>query len=75
VIEAAHLDLDLVAPSGSPVAAIETKLPLREAVDSFTRTLITTTVAECDNNWAEAARRLGVQRGNLHRLATRLGVR
>jgi anaerobic nitric oxide reductase transcription regulator len=73
VIEAAHLDL--AAPSGSPVAAIETKLPLREAVDSFTRTLIRTTVAECDNNWAEAARRLGVQRGNLHRLATRLGVR
>src|SRR5690606_36719816 len=49
--------------------------PLREAVDSFTRSLIKTTVAECSNNWAEAARRLGLQRGNLHRLASRLGVR
>jgi anaerobic nitric oxide reductase transcription regulator len=26
-------------------------------------------------NWAEAARRLGMDRGNLHRLGTRLGLR
>jgi transcriptional regulator with GAF, ATPase, and Fis domain len=34
--------------------------------------LIQETVVECDGHWAEAARRLGVQRGNLHRLASRL---
>ena len=49
--------------------------PLRDAVDAFTSKLITDTIAECDGNWAEAARRLGLQRGNLHRLADRLGVR
>jgi len=47
---------------------------LRDAVDDFTRELIQTTVLECDGNWAEAARRLGLQRGNLHRLASRLHV-
>jgi anaerobic nitric oxide reductase transcription regulator len=77
VIEAMHLDLPASA-SVTPTPSLGTPSqpqPLREAVDSFTRNLIRTTVAECNNNWAEAARRLGVQRGNLHRLATRLGVR
>jgi anaerobic nitric oxide reductase transcription regulator len=45
---------------------------LRDAVDEFTKHMITTTVTDCDGNWAEAARRLGLQRGNLHRLAHRL---
>ncbi len=45
---------------------------LRDAVDDFTKGLIASTVRDCDGNWAEAARRLGLQRGNLHRLATRL---
>jgi anaerobic nitric oxide reductase transcription regulator len=68
-IDIAHLDLehasdDAAAPRG-----------LRDEVDAFTRRLITRTVAECRGNWAEAARRLGLQRGNLHRLATRLGLR
>jgi anaerobic nitric oxide reductase transcription regulator len=45
---------------------------LREAVDEFTKHMIATTVTDCQGNWAEAARRLGLQRGNLHRLAHRL---
>jgi anaerobic nitric oxide reductase transcription regulator len=45
---------------------------LREAVDEFTKHMIASTVVDCHGNWAEAARRLGLQRGNLHRLATRL---
>ena len=75
VIEAEHLDLVATPAAPALPADVRSAQPLREAVDSFTRMLIKSTVAECDNNWAEAARRLGVQRGNLHRLATRLGVR
>jgi anaerobic nitric oxide reductase transcription regulator len=75
VIEASHLGLDSIPPVASePVSNAAPKQPLRETVDAFTRNVIATTVAECDDNWAEAARRLGVQRGNLHRLATRLGL-
>ncbi len=44
----------------------------RDAVDDFSKDLIAVTVRDCDGNWAEAARRLGLQRGNLHRLAARL---
>jgi anaerobic nitric oxide reductase transcription regulator len=76
VIDVEHLDLRAAPVAETPIAnERRPQQPLREAVDSFTRTLIRTTVAECDNNWAEAARRLGLQRGNLHRLAARLGVR
>ena len=79
VIDAHHLGLDSRAASELP-GTIERrpesapKQPLRDSVDEFTRKLIASTVAECDDNWAEAARRLGVQRGNLHRLAARLGL-
>ncbi|HEU4732150.1 MAG TPA: nitric oxide reductase transcriptional regulator NorR, partial [Kofleriaceae bacterium] len=73
VIDVAHLALDTppapsAAPERPPVG------PLREAVDDFTRRLITGAVEQAGGNWAEAARRLGVQRSNLHRLASRLGL-
>ena len=84
VIEAAHLGLDKlatptaaepVAPPSDQQSLVETSHPLRDAVDAFQAQLITKTIAECGGNWAEAARRLGLQRGNLHRLADRLGIR
>jgi anaerobic nitric oxide reductase transcription regulator len=84
VIDAVHLGLDMPTPtSESPAApttdepsvAITASQPLRDAVDAFQAQLITKTIAECGDNWAEAARRLGLQRGNLHRLADRLGIR
>jgi len=56
-------------------AAALVSQPLRDAVDAFQAQVITKTIAECGDNWAEAARRLGLQRGNLHRLADRLGIR
>jgi anaerobic nitric oxide reductase transcription regulator len=75
VIDREHLGLDppVAAPLPDPLPAASQ--PLRAAVDAFTSRLITSTVAACDDNWAEAARRLGLHRGNLHRLAARLGVR
>jgi len=73
VIEASHLGLEPVAARETSPAP-PTGRPLRASVDTFTRDLITSTLAACDDNWAEAARRLGLQRGNLHRLAARLGM-
>jgi anaerobic nitric oxide reductase transcription regulator len=82
VIDAVHLGLGAAAATmATPLTATTDEIgpsasePLRKAVDAFTSKLITSTIARCDNNWAEAARRLGLQRGNLHRLAVRLGIR
>jgi anaerobic nitric oxide reductase transcription regulator len=76
VIEAHHLGLDSAPITEKEVPVVpKARQPLRDRVDEFTRQLVASTVAECDDNWAEAARRLGLQRGNLHRLASRLGLR
>ncbi|MGE0709341.1 MAG: nitric oxide reductase transcriptional regulator NorR [Planctomycetota bacterium] len=48
---------------------------LREALDDYQRELIRAALEANDGNYAAAARALGVQRGNLHRTATRLGLR
>jgi anaerobic nitric oxide reductase transcription regulator len=50
-------------------------LTLREAVDKFTREYILETVEANRRNWAAAARRLGIHRSNLHKLAKRLNVK
>ena len=50
-------------------------LTLREAVDEFTREYILGTVKSNRGNWAAAARRLGIHRSNLHKLARRLNVK
>jgi len=74
LIDVMHLGLDRASDAAQPLSE-SSRAPLREAVDDFTRSLIDATVSQCDGNWAEAARRLGLQRGNLHRLATRLRLR
>jgi len=48
---------------------------LAGAVDGFQRQLILETLQACGSNWSETARRLGLDRGNLHRLARRLGIK
>jgi anaerobic nitric oxide reductase transcription regulator len=47
---------------------------LRDAVQAFERTLVVDTLAAHGFNGAAAARALGIDRGNLVRLAKRLGV-
>ncbi len=64
-----------VLPPATAVASAAGRLPLREAVEDFERRLIRDTVAACGGNWSAAARALGVDRGNLHHLAKRLGLR
>lgn len=76
VIEPMHLD-GLGAPpeaTGAQLARVPDH-SLATAVADFQRGLLTAHLAEAGGNWAEAARRLGVDRGNLHRLARRLGIK
>jgi anaerobic nitric oxide reductase transcription regulator len=47
----------------------------RSAVTSFERTLVLDTLARHEQNWASAARELGIDRANFNRLAKRLGLK
>lgn len=80
VVDARHLDLGDDAFSAGHVAGLlepseNSGQSLNEIVDSVRRDLIARTVAATEGNWAQAARRLRVDRGNLYRLARRLGLR
>jgi anaerobic nitric oxide reductase transcription regulator len=80
IIEAAHLDLDVAATAPLAVpAVVETpglaSVSFREATDAYQRALIARAVEEADGNWAAAARLLGLDRSNLHRITHRLGMK
>jgi anaerobic nitric oxide reductase transcription regulator len=62
------------ANSLSPLSNIGNKT-LRSIVDDFQRELIRSVVEKHRGNWAAAAKALGVNRGNLHKLAIRLGLK
>ena len=72
-----------LAPGGSPeaepvsatIAQPLTALPLKLAVEQYQRELIRRTLDQCDDNWAQAARALGLDASNLHKLARRLGLK
>ncbi|WP_271408083.1 nitric oxide reductase transcriptional regulator NorR [Pseudomonas sp. Q1-7] len=75
--------LDLALPGNQPTAAtspveapaVSAAGDLREAVDQYQRQLITASLERLQNNWAAAARELGLDRANLLRLAKRLGIK
>jgi len=48
---------------------------LRDATESFQAQYIQQTLDANSNNWAATARQLGIDSGNLHRLAKRLGLK
>ena len=56
------------------MATVATPASLRDAVDGFQRQLIVSALGESAGNWTQAAKRLGVDRANLQRLARRLGI-
>jgi anaerobic nitric oxide reductase transcription regulator len=78
-------DLNLLLMPGTAVAAappvapaIEPPTPnigLRQAVDALQCRLIGEALTRNANNWAAAARELGIDRANLQRLAGRLGLK
>jgi anaerobic nitric oxide reductase transcription regulator len=75
VIDASALDLTRTR-SASVVAStpINTQLPLEQAVEDLKRRCIADAIERCNGNWARAARQLGLDRANLHRMAKRLGM-
>ncbi len=75
------LDLDpahpspIIVPAPVAVATTDTATSLRSAVEACQRQCIDDALARAGGNWAEAARALGVDASNLHKLAKRLGVK
>ena len=47
----------------------------RDRMDAFAKQLVKRELEESNGNWATAARALQIDRGNLHRLARRLGIK
>jgi anaerobic nitric oxide reductase transcription regulator len=80
-LSAADLDLphELVDNSRQPAAAV-VAVPmiggdLRAATEAYQRQLITAALERNQDNWASAARELGLDRANLGRMAKRLGMK
>jgi len=69
-LNAPHRD----TPSPQLTAAYD-GLSLSDATDRFRADRIREALVANDGNWAAAARDLGVERSNLHRLGKRLGLR
>jgi anaerobic nitric oxide reductase transcription regulator len=61
--------------ASDPAPPLRDGKPLREAVLDYQRTLIERALLANAGSWAAAARSLGLDRGNLHHLAKRLGLR
>lgn len=79
VITPHHLALGQSAPTGSDSQAATPEpaqpVALKEATEAFQCQLIRQTLAAHNQNWAATARQLGIDPGNLHRLAQRLGLK
>ncbi|MEW6753406.1 MAG: nitric oxide reductase transcriptional regulator NorR [Candidatus Latescibacterota bacterium] len=78
-VDAGHLDTGPVAwraaaPEPTPAPAAPA-VPLSQAVADFERRYIWAAVEASGGNWAAAARSLGTDRANLHRLGRRLGLK
>ncbi|WP_342616241.1 nitric oxide reductase transcriptional regulator NorR [Rhodoferax sp. GW822-FHT02A01] len=75
------LDLDTSlpkspTPQSDPLPAVDTiPVSLNEAVAQRQREMIQQALALTGSNWALAARRLGLDASNLHKLARRLGLK
>ncbi len=78
-VEAIDLDLAPGAPLATAAAMSPTAVPatvdLRASVEEFQRGLIAQALQQQSGNWAGAARALNLDRANLHRLASRLGLK
>jgi len=84
VVDVEHLGLAQQPCDSAERGLVERLLPrvgleregmtLAEATDAFRRRVVADAVERAGGNWAAAARDLGMNRGNLHRLAKRLGL-
>jgi anaerobic nitric oxide reductase transcription regulator len=62
------------APEPATAGAVRVR-PLREAVEDYKRAVIQQALTESEGNWSRAAELLALDRGNLHRLGQRLGLK
>lgn len=80
-LEVTDLDTEIgpVVTTSAPAPLLDQnangELPFREAVDAFKRGIVERALDATDGSWAEAARRLGMHRSNLHHMARRLDIR
>ena len=77
-VHAQHLDLSPTASAAIDDAPVDTppvQTGLRQAVADLQRRMIEQALSRHAGNWAAAARELGQDRGNLQRLAGRLGLK
>ena len=81
-LEADMLDLDErdddagnMPPARPDHATPVASRPLRDVVESAQRDAIRAALAGHGDNWAQAARELGLDASNLHKLARRLGIK
>jgi anaerobic nitric oxide reductase transcription regulator len=65
----------LAGADASQAQASTAGVDFRSAVTAFERTMVVDTLARHNQNWAAAARDLGLDRANLNRLAKRLGLK
>jgi anaerobic nitric oxide reductase transcription regulator len=72
---AAGADPDAEAAASARGAPVLEGRPLRELTDDYQRLVLERALQRSHGNWAGAARELGLDRGNFHRLAKRLGLR
>ena len=81
VISPDFFNLLLTVPSGGPSQSaplptiVDNRAPLKQAVQEFQAHYVSQALADNGQNWAAAARQLGVDSGNLHRLAKKLGLK
>jgi anaerobic nitric oxide reductase transcription regulator len=79
VVDSIHLALSTTdvssAEDGGPAVKRGPNFSLPEATKRFQRDAISQALKLAKGNWAEAARRLKMDRGNLHRLGQRLGLK
>lgn len=68
------LEIDDARKGPSASAKLREGEGLRDAVMRLERELVTSALAKNNHNWAAAGRTLGMDRGNLARLAKRLGL-
>ena len=69
------LDLSYAVANSESVSPAQTVVDFKGAVDAYQRQLIENAWLANQRNWAAAARALRMDRGNLFRLAKRLGLR
>lgn len=75
-LDAEDLETDPEIAVARPAAASEPAcVPLREVVAASQRDAIRAALARHEHSWAAAARALGVDASNLHKLARRLGLK